>query len=251
MSPGLQDDLVDRFPALFALNADWMTNGVTEHHPIACGDGWLSLIENTCQALSDLARHTTKGHMGFLSLARWMGRACVFTDRTTGQEGLLRFDLLDLDPPTNLTLTPRTRLTLQAQGMAWMACQMSESICEVCGNPGKYERNRVRCPAHQHISTGDISDYAARGAPDLIARSANPDVKGTVIRIPTRKRKPQLLKPTPRTEQKIRDLTLYDPWTRMYRAYRMGQDGLITFYTFGPLSPRDAKRIEKAYKQEN
>lgn len=251
MSPELENDLVDRFPALFALNADWMKNGVTEHNPIACGNGWFSLIENTCLALSDLARHTAKleQHMGFFSLAPWMPRAAVFTDSSTDQEGQLRFDLLNLMPPTSLTpLTPRTRLTLQAQGMAWMACQMSESICEVCGNPGKYERKRVRCLAHQHIL--DISDYAPRGVPD--ARSADPDAKkGAVIKVPTRKRKPQLGRPTPRTEQKVRDLTLYNPWTRMHQAYRLGQDGLVPFYTLGPLSPHDAKRIEKAYKREN
>lgn len=46
-----------RIPSLFAINDDWAEIGVTEHYPIACGDGWFSLIERTCQTLATLELH--------------------------------------------------------------------------------------------------------------------------------------------------------------------------------------------------
>jgi hypothetical protein len=59
----------------------------------------------------------------------------------------------------------------------------------------------------------------------------------------------ELFGPPPRHERKIPFLTLYNPWTRMYHLYLLGQDGLARFRTFGPVNLRDAKRIEQAYRE--
>jgi len=58
----------------------------------------------------------------------------------------------------------------------------------------------------------------------------------------------ELFAPAPRPERKIPSLTLYNPWSRMYHLYRLGQDGLVRFRTLGPVNLRDAKRIQKAYR---
>jgi len=39
------------------------------------------------------------------------------------------------------------------------------------------------------------------------------------------------------SNRKMPYLTLYNPWTRMYHLYRLGQDGLVKFRTFGPAEP--------------
>lgn len=58
----------------------------------------------------------------------------------------------------------------------------------------------------------------------------------------------ELFGPPLRVEQKIRELTLFNPWTRMYLLYRFDLHGFKHFRTFGPLGVRDSKRIQKAYK---
>jgi hypothetical protein len=37
--------------------------------------------------------------------------------------------------------------------------------------------------------------------------------------------------------------------TRMHHLYRLGNDGVFRFRTFGPVNLRDSKRIEKAYRE--
>ncbi|WP_224001608.1 hypothetical protein [Cupriavidus pinatubonensis] len=59
----------------------------------------------------------------------------------------------------------------------------------------------------------------------------------------------ELFGPTPRPARKIPYLTLYNPWTRMHHLYRLRTDGLVKFRTLGPVSLRDAKRIEQAYRE--
>lgn len=56
----------------------------------------------------------------------------------------------------------------------------------------------------------------------------------------------ELFGPGPRPGRKIPYLTLYNPWSRMYHLYRLGQGGLVKFRTLEPVNPRDAKRIERA-----
>lgn len=57
----------------------------------------------------------------------------------------------------------------------------------------------------------------------------------------------ELFEPGPRPGRKIPYLTLYNPWSRMYHPYRLGQGGLVMLRTLGAVNPRDAKRIEQAY----
>ena len=45
-------------------------------------------------------------------------------------------------------------------------------------------------------------------------------------------------------------MTLYDPWTRMYRFYQLGLAGLMPIRTLGPLNPSDAKDIEQWYRED-
>lgn len=35
----------------------------------------------------------------------------------------------------------------------------------------------------------------------------------------------------------------------MHHLYRLGNDGVFRFRTFGPVNLRDSKRIEKAYRE--
>jgi hypothetical protein len=56
----------------------------------------------------------------------------------------------------------------------------------------------------------------------------------------------ELFGPPLRRERKLQCLTLYDPSTRMYHLYRLGLAGLTTIRTFGPVSVRDAQRIEQS-----
>jgi hypothetical protein len=185
MTPALEERLIDQFPSLFALNADWPEKGVTEHYPIACGDGWLTLIERTCLTLAELERR----YKGFGCLVPWMPSATVFTDNSTGHEGLLRFDLRTMRSIHGTPLTAGMRRDELATGMCWMACEMSRDICEVCGNPGRYARKRVRCAAHLHVSTRDAEADAAMDVAHLVARALNPDAQATFTPIPTKKRK--------------------------------------------------------------
>ncbi|WP_034384369.1 hypothetical protein [Comamonas thiooxydans] len=60
----------------------------------------------------------------------------------------------------------------------------------------------------------------------------------------------ELFGPPLRRERKISFLTLYNPWTRMYHIYLLGQEGLKRINTIGPVNLRDAKGIESAYQEE-
>ncbi|MEX3954715.1 hypothetical protein [Trinickia sp. EG282A] len=180
--------LLDRFPSLFAINDDWAERGVTEHYPIACGDGWFSLIERACLTLTELERR----YQDFGCVEPWLPQAAVYTDDSTGHEGLLRFDLRDLPVREGTPLTMAARRFMLAEGMTWMASEISRDVCEVCGNPGRYERERVRCVSHLHVSTRDASADAARKVADLVARAVSPGgARGFIIKVPTKKRPPR------------------------------------------------------------
>ncbi len=60
----------------------------------------------------------------------------------------------------------------------------------------------------------------------------------------------ELFGPPLRRERTLPCLTLYDPWTRMYRLYQLGLAGLMPIRTLGPLDPRDAKDIEQWYRED-
>ncbi|WP_143135954.1 hypothetical protein [Burkholderia ubonensis] len=112
----------------------------------------------------------------------------VYTDDTTGQEGLLRFDLRDMPASECEPLTTEVRRALIASGITWLACDMSRQICEVCGGPGKYLDKRVRCAAHVSVSTQDVATEATKDVHALIARAMNPGAQAIMTAVPTKKR---------------------------------------------------------------
>ncbi|AMM18818.1 hypothetical protein AX768_31720 (plasmid) [Burkholderia sp. PAMC 28687] len=189
MSPHLETALIDRFPAIFALNEDYLEKGVTEHHPIACGDGWFLLINRTCATLNELVRHyASLGYVVPMPL-----RACVFTDESHEPErdGLLRFDISAQRALNGTMMTHAVRRASHAEGMAWMAAALSADICEVCGNPGKHAMGRVRCHTHVDVSTQDVEAQASLDVAMIIARATDPGAKGAFVVFPKKKRLPQ------------------------------------------------------------
>ncbi|CAJ0802710.1 hypothetical protein LMG7141_04148 [Ralstonia condita] len=60
----------------------------------------------------------------------------------------------------------------------------------------------------------------------------------------------ELFGPPLRRERKLHCLSLYDPWSRMYRRYQFGPAGLIPISTLGPLKPDDAKDIEQWFRED-
>jgi hypothetical protein len=181
MSPELVEDLLTRYPAIFACNRDWSTIGLDEHYAVRCGDGWFGLVDATCQVLQELAMRTYENTHGRLA---WMPRAHIYTDPGERQDqgGLLRFDLFDRDhrpqpPLPGIVLTPETHVDLVAGGISWMATDASGIICEVCGNAGRRAKFRVRCIDHRDVLDVDVSSFAGRAVTDLI-KSVRPKEDG-------------------------------------------------------------------------
>lgn len=56
--------------------------------------------------------------------------------------------------------------------------------------------------------------------------------------------------PSPRREQKVQNLVLYDPWTRVTHIYRLGQGGLVRGRCLGQVGRREARNLEMAYKKD-
>lgn len=56
--------------------------------------------------------------------------------------------------------------------------------------------------------------------------------------------------PLPRSEQKIQDLVLYNPWTRVTYVYRLSQDGFIRGRSLGQVDRREARNLEMAYRKD-
>ncbi|OAI66395.1 hypothetical protein RSP781_13895 [Ralstonia pseudosolanacearum] len=61
----------------------------------------------------------------------------------------------------------------------------------------------------------------------------------------------ELFGPPLRRERKLHYLTLYDPWTRMYRLYRLCSAGLMPIGTLGPVNLHETKDIEQRYREDS
>ena len=195
MSPELEDQLITRYPLLFACNRDWEMHGVDEHFAVQCGDGWFGLVEATCRVLQELAMRTFDRTRGGVV---WMPRARIYTDpgQRTDQGGLMRVDLFDRDhlpspPVPGHVMTAATHVDLLARGISWMAADASSVVCEVCGNAGRHANLRVRCMDHCDVSAADVQSFANR-AVDKLLMQCRPPANGkafvTVLRTKNRQR---------------------------------------------------------------
>lgn len=116
MTPALKAQLLAKYPRLLG------------HPPtLELGDGWYHLIDALCDALQ---RETDQGRAGQL----------VFLDLRE------KYGLLDPWPGGEPGSCTERQL-----GMIEMAETLSQTICDVCGAPGKLNETgwyRVRCQDH-------------------------------------------------------------------------------------------------------
>ena len=107
MSPELDKQLCDKYPALFRDRHE-LPEYSAMSFGFECGDGWYNLIDDLC--------HCIESHVNSRKLPP------VVVDQVKEKFGALRFYVTGSDDTI--------------EGMIWMAEYMSTRICETCGEKG-------------------------------------------------------------------------------------------------------------------
>jgi hypothetical protein len=126
MKEELQNILFEKYPKLF-IQKDLDMQQTCMCWGIETGDGWFSLIDTLCETIQNYIDNNHKAQVEFVQVKEKFGTLRIYD---TGAEDLIR-------------------------GMLWFAGNMSATICDVCGKPGKLnDSGWLACRCEEH-KTGD------------------------------------------------------------------------------------------------
>lgn len=120
MNEELDKQLVEKYAKIFADRHKSMQE-TCMCWGFDCGPGWYNLIDSLCSTIQHYLDYKPNVHQ-------------VVAEQVKEKFGTLRFYFRGGDP--------------YIHGLVDMACCLTKSICEICGNPGKIKNDgwiKVRC----------------------------------------------------------------------------------------------------------